>query len=118
MVTEKVCSVVGWTLLCVVVYASLYPLNHRPVLATSTSLEHTAAYAAIGLFLCRAYPRHFALMVLVVIGSAAILELLQLLTPDRHARWIDALDKMCGGGIGLIVGRATLQFERALRRKI
>jgi hypothetical protein len=33
---------------------------------------------------CAAYPRHIVLVCLIVLGSAAVLEILQLLTSDRH----------------------------------
>jgi len=41
----------------------------------------------------------------LLLAGAISLELLQLLTPDRHARLIDATTKLAGGFIGLIAAR-------------
>jgi VanZ family protein len=48
----------------------------------------------------------------VVVGVAVLLEVLQLLTPDRHGRITDALEKVLGGAIGIAAGRASLYFRR------
>jgi hypothetical protein len=50
-----------------------------------------------------------------VLGSVASLELAQLMTPDRHGRVQDALEKMTGGIGGIMVGRAILCFQQASR---
>jgi VanZ family protein len=62
-----------------------------------------------------AYPRRTVLVCLVVLGSAALLEMMQLLTPDRHGRLLDAIEKMAGGAAGIAAGRAILYFEQANR---
>jgi hypothetical protein len=41
---------------------------------------------------------------------------MQLLTPDRHGRIQDAIEKMTGGFVGIVVGRAILYFDQASRR--
>jgi hypothetical protein len=64
-----------------------------------------------------AYPRRGMFVWFVVIGSAAFLELMQLVTIDRHARLVDAFEKMVGGSLGIFVGRAALYFEQTLRRR-
>jgi hypothetical protein len=38
-----------------------------------------------------------------LLGSAVVLELLQKLTPDRHARLLDASEKVVGGLLGICV---------------
>ena len=48
----------------------------------------------------------------MVVGSATLLELAQLLTPDRHGRIEDAIIKSFGGLLGIIAGRAILYFLR------
>jgi hypothetical protein len=50
-----------------------------------------------------------------VLGGAITLELLQLVTPDRHARFHDAMEKVAGGAISITITRATVAFE-PLRR--
>ena len=48
-------------------------------------------------------------VVALVVGTAAGLEALQLLTPDRHGRAADAFVKALGGISGISVGQ-TLSF--------
>ena len=78
-------------------------------------LEHFAAFAILGALFCFAYPRHIALVCLVVFGSALLLEFMQLLTPDRHGRIHDAIEKMAGGSAGLVTGRAILLSNKVRR---
>jgi hypothetical protein len=40
-----------------------------------------------------------------VSGSAVLLELLQYIAPDRHARVSDAIEKLVGGGVGMIAAQ-------------
>ena len=54
-------------------------------------------FAALGGLFCLAYPKHTVLVCVLVFGSAAMLEVAQLLTPDRHARFADAMQKLAGG---------------------
>ena len=48
----------------------------------------------------------------LVFGSAVILELLQIVTPDRDARIIDAVEKLAGGAAGIVAGNALLVLSR------
>ena len=116
--SQRFAAAAAWALLCFLAYASISPLGARPTLSSSTSLEHVAAFIAVGLLFNLGYPHRATFVVLVVIGSAALLELLQIATPDRHARMLDAFEKMAGGSIGILAGRTALYFERALRRQI
>jgi len=53
------------------------------------------------------------LIIAIVIGSAFTLEALQLLTPDRHGRLLDALVKAAGGLSGIGVTRLGLPILEA-----
>jgi hypothetical protein len=113
--SQKLVTVVAWTLLAFVAYATISPIQDRPTLLTSASVERLAAFVALGALFCVAYPRHVVFVCLVVLGSAVLLEYLQLLTPDRHAHFQDAIYKMAGGAGGIVAGRSVLYFERANR---
>lgn len=67
------------------------------------ALERFGAYAVLGLLLYFAYPRHLAFVCVTVFGAAVTLEVLQHFTPDRHARLLDALEKLLGGTAGLLL---------------
>jgi VanZ family protein len=113
MMIQRVSNVVGWLALAFIIYATLSPINDRPVLA-GPQLEHFAAFALMGLAFGLAYPSRVLLIVAFVVGTAIGLEALQLLTPDRHARVADALVKALGGVCGIGFGQ-LVQFLLRLK---
>ena len=88
-------------LLAFIAYATISPIQARPTLLASANVERLGAFAVLGALFCLAYPRHMILVALIVLGSAVLLELAQLLTPDRHGRIQDAIVKMTGGAFGV-----------------
>ncbi len=112
---DKVTAIAAWALLALIAFATVSPIQDRPTLATSSRIEHLAAFAVLGVLFCVAYRKQFALVCLIVIGSAVLLELAQLLTPDRHGRVEDALEKIAGGAAGILIGRAIVYFTRNRR---
>ena len=112
---QKLINVAAWGLLAFIAYATISPIQARPTLPTSTSFEHFAAFALVGGLFGLAYPRQAALACLIVFGSAVLLELLQLLTPDRHGRVPDAIEKIAGGAVGIAAARAILYADRWFR---
>ena len=112
---DKVTAIAAWALLALIAFATVSPIQDRPTLATSSRIEHLAAFAVLGVLFCVAYRKQFALVCLIVIGSAVLLELAQLLTPDRHGRVEDALEKIAGGATGILIGRAIVYFTRNRR---
>ena len=113
---QRMSMVAGWLALAFIVYATLSPLQERPVVA-GPQLEHFAAFALMGLAFGIAYPSRIVLVFVLVIGSSFALEALQLLTPDRHGRVVDAVVKAAGGvcGIGANLIWSRLLQERILR---
>jgi VanZ family protein len=111
--SRKLLKFAAWACLCVIAYSTLSPLGDRPTVLTSSALEHLAAFALLGIVFRVAYPRSTLTVLTIVLGSAGLFELLQLLTPDRHARILDALQKLAGGVAGVFVGCAVLGFDRA-----
>jgi VanZ family protein len=101
---QKASIAAGWLALAFIVYATLSPIQDRPVVA-GPHLEHFAAFALMGLAFTLAYPNRILLVVAIVVGSAFGLEVLQLLTPDRHGRVLDALVKAAGGAGGISAGQ-------------
>jgi uncharacterized membrane protein YwaF len=113
--SQKLIALAAWMLLAFIAYATVSPIQYRPTLTTSTSFEHLAAFAVLGALFCVAYPRQIVFVCLIVLGSAVLLEFAQLLTPDRHGRVQDAIEKLAGGAVGILAGRAILYFGRASR---
>jgi VanZ family protein len=115
---EKIISLLAWLLLVFIMYATLSPLSSRPSLvvtetATWVAIERFGAYGLLGLLFGLAYARKLTLVVLVVVGSAIGLELLQLFIADRDARFIDVVEKLTGG----IAGIGAAQVLQALSRR-
>jgi VanZ family protein len=111
---QKFVVIAAWSLLGFVIYATLSPIAARPTFPALSSVEHLAAFAALGGLFCIAYPRQLVFVCILVFGSAVLLEIAQLLTPDRHARLADALQKVAGGALGIAVVTAIrrLAFAR------
>ena len=101
---QRVSAIAGWLALAFIVFATLSPIDNRPVVA-GPQFEHFAAFAVVGLAFALAYPRRIFLVGAITLVSAFGLEALQLLTPDRHARLLDALVKAAGGVFGMGAGQ-------------
>jgi VanZ family protein len=104
---HKLIVAAAWACLAFIVFATLSSIQMRPEIAGGrfAAVERFGAYAAFGLLLVLAYPRHLAFACIVVLGSAIVLELLQHFAPGRHGRLLDAIEKLLGGGAGLLLAR-------------
>jgi len=89
------------------IYFKLSPFLMHPAMRTYAHFEHVIAFAILGALFGFAYPRHLILVCGIVFGAAALLEILQTITPDRHGTLIDALEKMAGGAAGIILARTA-----------
>ena len=101
---QRISAITGWLAIAYIVFVTLSPIEARPSLM-SPHLERFAAFALVGLAFALAYPNRLLLVFSIVIGAALSLEALQLLTPDRHGRAVDALVKALGGISGICVGQ-------------
>ena len=102
--SSKLVRLVAWSCLLAVAIATLAPIGMRPESTLPPSFERIAAFAIIGLLFAIAYPRKPWLAIMVTIGAAVALEMLQILTPSRHGRAFDAALKLAGGAAGLLIG--------------
>ena len=104
----------AWSLFAFIAYATLSPLDERPeidgFLYLFSHFDHYIAYATMGCLFGWAYPRQTFLVCILVLGGAVLLELAQLLTPDRHARVLDATRKIIGGTIGIAFAHLGSRF--------
>jgi hypothetical protein len=107
---QKFITIAAWGFFAFIAYSTISPIQARPTLPTSPGLEHFFAFAVLGGLFCLAYPESLIFVFVVVIGGAALLEIAQLLTPDRHARLADCLQKMAGGAFGILILWTTRRF--------
>jgi VanZ family protein len=112
----RLCRIGGWLALATVAFLTLGPVDDRPQVAAAPHLEHFAAFLLLGLVFAVGYPSRPMRAVLIVVGSAILLEILQLLTPDRHARVIDAMAKVTGAAFGITLTRLVLNSWQAKLR--
>jgi apolipoprotein N-acyltransferase len=106
---HKLLAIAAWSSMAFIAYATLSPIQARPIVA-SADLEHVAAFAVAGVLFGLAYPRRIILVCPIVLGSAVLLEYLQTLTPDRHGTAVDAVEKIAGGVLGICVATAAHHF--------
>ncbi|RJF66618.1 hypothetical protein [Rhodopseudomonas palustris] len=111
---ETLLRVAAWLCLGFIAMATFSPLGLRPTTGWSPSIERFLAFALVGGLFAAAYPRYIVFAAVVVLGAAALFEILQVLSPSRHGRVFDAAVKFCGGTVGLIVGWL---FVRVLPRR-
>lgn len=99
-----------------IVYASLATLTGRPVLIGHHEaywvvvIERFSAYGLLGFLLAFLLPGRFTQACLLVAFVAISLELLQALRPDRHAAFLDVIQKAAGGVIGVGIAQTVLAF--------
>lgn len=108
--THRIFVIAAWAGLLVVAAVTLLPQEFRPHLF-SQRVEHLLAFSALGLLFGLAYPRRLLLVAVIVLGSAVLLEALQLVAPGRHANPIDLAAKLVGGTAGLAVAALYARFR-------
>jgi VanZ family protein len=112
--TTRLVRAVAWLYAGALVGLTLGPASVRPETPMPPYLEHVAAFGFSGLLFSIGYRSRPALVLLVGIGFAALLEFLQIWVPGRHARWIDlamdALGFCIGTGVGVVVSRVREQL--------
>ena len=116
---QKLTTVAAWACLIFIIYATLSHAGWRPKLTTTEPalvviVERFGSYGLLGLLFCLAYPRRIALVCALVFGTAVVLELLQIVIPDRDARVIDAVEKLAGGAVGIVSSRALISVAGRL----
>jgi hypothetical protein len=107
--------VAAWLVFAFIVFATLAPLQFRPVVSHHAQLERFAAFATLGLLFGLAYPRRLIADWLFLIAAAGLLEVSQHFTADRHGHLRDAAAKALGGTFGVAVALsilATLSYCR------
>ena len=118
---HKLISIAAWATLAFIIFATLSPAHLRPELTATepaliVALERVGAFAVLGLLFSSGYPRRYGLVCGIVLGSAILLELLQILAPDRDARMVDAIEKITGGGAGIVAAQWLVSFMPAAAR--
>ena len=104
-------QVAAWSAFAAIVFVTVSPIQMRPGDILSVDMDRALAFGLLASVFMIAYPRHAMSVGLLVVASAGATELLQLLSPTRHARVDDALIKSAGAVAGMMVAF----FYNALR---
>jgi VanZ family protein len=102
---QTAARIAAWIALALICFVTLSNAHLRPYIFRTGALDRVVGFAVLGFLLILAYPQRPGVIAILVIGAAVALELLQLVTPDRDARLIDAAEKMAGGMIGMASAR-------------
>ncbi len=113
---QRLFRIGGWLALAFIAYATVSPIEARPVLAPP-HFEHFAAFALLGLAFGLGYSNRTFIVFAIVLGCAFGLEAMQLLTSDRHGRVIDAVVKALGGVCGITVSQLARLSWRHLQSR-
>ena len=108
---RRVFSATAWAFLTFITFATLSPYSVRPELTETEPnfivlIERVGAFGMLGLIFLVSYPERLRTVCLIVFGGAVALELGQAILPDRHAGFTDVLEKIVGGGAGILLGVA------------
>ena len=101
-----------------IAWATLSPIRERPHLHTPVYSEHVLGFAFLGIVFVAAYPRRLTFVNSIVLGSAVLLEYLQTLTADRDGRLLDAVEKIIGGSLGIVVATVALLWINRTKDQI
>jgi hypothetical protein len=115
--TQKIALALFWILLALILFWTLSPVQLRPHVARA-AVERAGAFFALAVTLGASYPRRPLLVALVICAIAVGSEALQLVIASRHARLIDAAEKLAGGltGIAAVVGVSRVRTLALGRR--
>jgi VanZ family protein len=98
----KLARLISWGLIAAIVALSIAPVDLRPVTEAPHKIEHLAAFYPAGLALALGYNIKRWLLSLILAAFCAVIEMMQLLVPGRHARLEDFIVDVMAMWAGLI----------------
>lgn len=112
-------QIAAWAALAAIVFVTVSPIEMRPGDVLSVDLDRALAFGLLSSMFMVAYPRHALFVGGMIVLSAGAIELLQALSPTRHARFDDAVVKGAGalGGMVLAFAYNVLRRFRHTRRR-
>jgi len=101
----------AWLLAAAVTFFTLGPPHYRPHVLLGQDADHSLAFLLVGLAFAFAYPEHRRVAMIISVVLIGALELLQLVSPGRHARLedfvVDALAAVAGFALASVLEWAT-----------
>jgi VanZ family protein len=113
-VARKLCLMAAWAAASAIVVLTVVPPSLRPTTDAPHDVEHAAAFLIVGILFGLAYEGRERILSVGAVVFCAIVEVLQLYVPGRHARWIDFVVDAVAALIGVFVGAFG---SRTLRKR-
>jgi hypothetical protein len=107
----------AWSALVVLVLVTVSPIGWRPHTIATVGFDRAGAFAVAGVIFALAYPRRFLSLALLLVVAAFFIEMLQWISPTRHARLADAMVKASGGVLGVALGHVLLYVRHRVSRE-
>jgi VanZ family protein len=97
----------AWIALVLILFLMFVPLALRPVSDLPQALEHLLVFLLTGVAFGIGYPEQRLTMAMAAVPVTAVLGLLQLLAPGRHARVSDFVLNALGACAGIAIAAGT-----------
>lgn len=97
----------AWLSLAAIIFVTVSPIGLRPHDVLPVDIDRALAFVVMAFLFVLAYPRSWMIVAAAIILGAGGIELLQELSPTRHARMNDALVKAGGAAVGVVLGWAA-----------
>jgi VanZ family protein len=112
----KLFRVPAWALLLLLFVLSVVPAADRPVTGVNHNLEHFLAFVSVGVLFALGYHNHLSRLLIGGFSFAALIELLQILLPSRHARLEDFMVDFTAIALGLCTTHLARRLFRSWLR--
>jgi VanZ family protein len=96
--------VAAWAAASAIVVLTVVPPSLRPTTEAPHDVEHASAFLLAGALFGLAYARREWTLSIGAVVFCAMVEVLQLYVPGRHARWIDFVVDTVATVFGIFVG--------------
>ena len=105
------CRILGWVLVAAILVLSIVPPSVRPTTQASHGFEHLAIFLSAGIAFAIGYPSRLKILPGLLVLFCAVVELIQIWVPGRHARMTDFIVDALGScfGVGLIYAAQRLR---------
>jgi VanZ family protein len=109
----------AWLSAAFILLVTVAPLRFKPRLPSRArsrlhvNLERGLAFAAMAFLFVAGFPAHPLIVGGLCVLAAALSELLQFLSSNRHAKWNDAMAKAVGAALGSAAAIAMFALRGA-----
>jgi VanZ family protein len=110
---QRLFQVAAWLLVLVIIALSVGPPSTRPVTGAGHNFEHLAIFLAMGVAFGLGYPRRVIVLPIALLGFSAVIEIVQMVVPGRHARLSDFLTDAAASCLGVAVSLLLVKLTDA-----